>query len=85
MKDKKLSRDPVEEYYDSLNYAIFHHSTQVVCAVFGLLMLFSAYDKACAANILPSDLCRWSVKPELSNQSHESPDMVDFRKTYRQR
>lgn len=85
MKDKEPLMDPVEEYYDSWNYAIFHHSTLVVCAVWGLLNIFSAYDKACAASILPADLCEWSMKPAQASQFYESPEMADLRKLYRER
>lgn len=79
MKDKKPSRNP----NDSLENVIFYYSTQVVCAVLGLSMLFSAYDKACTTKILPSDLCRWSTQPNSSIQVYESPDMADLRKSYR--
>lgn len=85
MKDKEPLLDPVEEDSDSLEDALFYYSTQAICAVWGLSMLFSAYDKACAANMLPSDLCEWSMKPVLSSQLYESPDMADLRKLYRQR
>lgn len=46
-------------------YAAWFSTMLVACAWLGVNMLFTAYDEACAAKILPNDWCKWSQPVEF--------------------
>lgn len=59
--------------YDSLEYAIFYHATQIICAVLGVTMLYKAYDQACESNLLPREWCKWSTSQPVQPEAIPTP------------